>query len=342
MPDPVAVNPWVLALVAFVLLACTLVWYVILVRCLRNKPILQFEPRSPVPWGAGASLLALTMVLIAVWNFVSGVEQPDLDGISPLEMATQIATSAFLMLLITTVAVILIGVSSGASWRDLGLPGRVSEFIRDGKFGFLGWLATMIPVYGTQALLIHQFEQPSNHPLLKMLLQEPTPVLIIAGFLMAVIVAPICEELAFRLFLQGCLEKWETARVTANSTPRIIDIDSSPREATDATFNRTGLSDPSKLIDSQPTLLLTTKPPWGIWGLPYGWVPIGVSSFLFAFAHLGHGPDPVAIFFLAIFLGYTYHQTHRILPCIITHMLFNGWSMGMLLTQILHKSGGGL
>lgn len=341
MPDQVDVSPWVLTLVAAALVACVLVWYVILVRCLHKKPILKFEPRSPVPWGAGASLLALTIVLIAAVNFVSGAEQPNLDGISPLEMAEEIAKSAFLMLLITSVAVILVGATSGASWRDFGLPGKVSGFIRDGKFGVLGWLSTMIPVYGIQALLIHQFKQPSNHPLLKMLLQEPTPILIIAGFLMAVIVAPICEELAFRLFLQGSLEKWEATRVAVNSTSRDATIRSDAQEATDAKLISTSLSNSDTLVAPKPTFLLTTKPPQGGWGLPYGWVPIGVSSFLFAFAHLGHGPDPVAIFFLAIILGYTYHQTHRIIPCIVTHMLFNGWSMGMLLTQILQQSGAG-
>jgi membrane protease YdiL (CAAX protease family) len=58
-------------------------------------------------------------------------------------------------------------------------------------------------------------------------------------------------------------------------------------------------------------------------GLPHGWLPIGISSLLFALAHFGHGTDPVPLFLLALMLGYTYQRTHHIVPCIVTHMLFN-------------------
>jgi membrane protease YdiL (CAAX protease family) len=340
MPEPVAVNLWVLALTGLAITAGGLVWIAVLVRWIRDEPIFKFEPRLPVPWGAGASLVAVMMALIPIWNVTSGVEQPNFDEIPPLETAKQIAGSGFLMLLITAVAVTLIGVTSRASWRDFGLPSKVPELIRDVKFGGLAWLATLIPVYGIHALLIYLLGQPSAHPLLKLLLQEPTPVLIVAGFLVAVIVAPISEELAFRLLLQSCLEKWETARVAANSMSLDTDINSGPEEASDAPVSMATQPGPGEPAYSQPAFLLTTKPTRGVGGLPYGWVPIAVSSFLFALAHLGHGPDPIAIFVLAIILGYTYQQTHRVIPCIITHMLFNALSLGMLLMQILHEPGG--
>ena len=72
----------------------------------------------------------------------------------------------------------------------------------------------------------------------------------------------------------------------------------------------------------------------GAGGLPYGWVPIVVSSALFAIAHVGHGPDPAALFFLALLLGYVYQRTHRIVPCIVTHMLFNAASLGALIVML--------
>lgn len=56
---------------------------------------------------------------------------------------------------------------------------------------------------------------------------------------------------------------------------------------------------------------------------PIMWVPILVSSGLFALAHLQHGPDWVPLFFLALGLGYLYQRTKRILPCIVVHVLFN-------------------
>jgi membrane protease YdiL (CAAX protease family) len=73
----------------------------------------------------------------------------------------------------------------------------------------------------------------------------------------------------------------------------------------------------------------TDQPPLrvGLGGLPYGWLPIGISSLLFAFAHIGYGPEPVPLLLLALVLGYVYQRTHRIVPCMVTHALFNGTSL---------------
>jgi hypothetical protein len=63
---------------------------------------------------------------------------------------------------------------------------------------------------------------------------------------------------------------------------------------------------------------------------PRGWPPILITSLLFALAHFGYGPDPIAIFFLAIALGYVYRRTHRIVPCIVAHAMFNSLAMFVL------------
>ena len=60
-----------------------------------------------------------------------------------------------------------------------------------------------------------------------------------------------------------------------------------------------------------------------------------VSAFVFAILHWGHGPDPIPLFFLALGLGYLYHRTHRIIPCIVVHFLVNGLSMLALLLFLL-------
>ncbi len=41
-------------------------------------------------------------------------------------------------------------------------------------------------------------------------------------------------------------------------------------------------------------------------------------------AHAGQWPAPVPLFLLALVLGYLYHQTHRLLPSLVVHVLFNG------------------
>lgn len=77
---------------------------------------------------------------------------------------------------------------------------------------------------------------------------------------------------------------------------------------------------------------------YNLWrGLPRGLPPILISSFVFAAVHFSAGPAPVALFFLALVLGYLYQRTHRILPSIVTHAAFNATSMVMLM---LAKAGG--
>jgi membrane protease YdiL (CAAX protease family) len=86
----------------------------------------------------------------------------------------------------------------------------------------------------------------------------------------------------------------------------------------------------TEVTDSSPSELPTR----GFAGLPFGWFPILISSLLFAAAHFGHGVDPFAIFVLAMILGYVYQRTHRIVPCIVTHMLFNAFAM-LVLWQLI-------
>ena len=79
---------------------------------------------------------------------------------------------------------------------------------------------------------------------------------------------------------------------------------------------------------------LEEPPPLGLTGLPFGWLPIGIVSLLFGLAHLGYGPEPVPLFFLALMLGYIYYRTHRIVPCIVAHATFNSFSMAMLICVV--------
>jgi membrane protease YdiL (CAAX protease family) len=58
-----------------------------------------------------------------------------------------------------------------------------------------------------------------------------------------------------------------------------------------------------------------------------GFAPIVVASVVFAALHMGHGPDPFALFVFSLFLGYVYRQTHRIVPSLVVHACLNGWTM---------------
>ena len=57
------------------------------------------------------------------------------------------------------------------------------------------------------------------------------------------------------------------------------------------------------------------------------WIPIIMTSVLFAAMHIGQGGAPIALFFLSIGLGYLYRQTGSIVPPLIVHMVLNATTL---------------
>lgn len=51
--------------------------------------------------------------------------------------------------------------------------------------------------------------------------------------------------------------------------------------------------------------------------------PAAMVSVLFAVLHMGHGPDPIPLFFLSLILGYLYQRTHRIVAPLTVHFCVN-------------------
>jgi membrane protease YdiL (CAAX protease family) len=64
--------------------------------------------------------------------------------------------------------------------------------------------------------------------------------------------------------------------------------------------------------------------------IPRGAIAVTTSALAFALLHSSQGPDPVALFPLALVFGYLYRQTHRLLPSALMHLAFNGLSLAML------------
>jgi membrane protease YdiL (CAAX protease family) len=61
-----------------------------------------------------------------------------------------------------------------------------------------------------------------------------------------------------------------------------------------------------------------------------------LTSLLFALVHLGQGPAPISLFFLALGIAYLYRQTGSIWPGIIVHFTLNALSttMAIVMTQL--------
>ncbi len=63
--------------------------------------------------------------------------------------------------------------------------------------------------------------------------------------------------------------------------------------------------------------------------------PVVLTSFLFAMMHYGQGPAPIPLFFLALGIGYLYRQTGSLVPPVIVHMILNGVTMTVTISELL-------
>jgi membrane protease YdiL (CAAX protease family) len=333
MPEP-PIDPVLNGFVGgmFLLSVATFLYVVSLFR---RGPVLPYEPRRCVPWGAPATILALLFVAMALASSVGSVAHDEPAAGQAATDVDRLAGSLIAQLSLVIPFVFAVIVLSGATPHDLGLPESGRVLARDVVIGVVGWLAVLAPIILLQAALMYLFRiKESGHELVKMLIDgQPDLMVLVLASLAAVVIAPICEELVFRLLLQGWLEKWEDGTddesPMTNDECRMTD-DESPM-ANDECAGEGALS-----VDTGQTQIRTEPAARGVAGLPHGWTPILISSLLFAAAHYGYGPEPVPLFFLALVLGFVYQRTHRIVPGIVIHALFNGFTMVILWRMALN------
>jgi len=181
----------------------------------------------------------------------------------------------------------------------------LSQAAADFRLAILVGAAVLPVIYLIQFVVTQLPGMQYKHPFITMLLESDSAGLWIAVAVSAVVVAPIAEEYFFRALVQGWFESL---------------LDSA------LAYNRTPLTEPQSADDVyDEAIAAAAEPDHGL--LKY--VPILLSSTLFAAAHLGHGGGWVAIFVLAIPLGCLYQRTRRLLPGILLHMFLNAISVGL-------------
>lgn len=322
-------------------------------RLLRYGQILDYKPRRRVPWGLWGVLVALVMTFLSVVSAISMRIGLSAEGgappTTPGEFADGMIRVAVIYLILAAGMLALLIFVCRARREDLGLPGSLHEWGVDTGLGLLLGFALIVPVYVLQALSVGLLGVDASHPILNRIEQGPDLLVIVGAMLAATIVAPIFEELVFRLLLIGALERWEDETIDwpysepAERWPQPITnrVDESfPAPVEHLTSNTEGLQSHFAI----PTNVKSVSDdefgpppvaPGAVVGLNHGWFPILVSSFLFSLAHLGQGPSPIPLFVFAMIVGYCYQRTHRLVPCIVAHLVFNGISIGLLVASLL-------
>lgn len=210
-------------------------------------------------------------------------------------------------------------------------------------------------------------ECDTAHPLARVLLESESGWAVLVCALTAVVIAPIIEELLFRLLLQGWLESVERRLRRRIRQLRFVTAGMTAVTASSFLFAALHFREPSPVLDPDTLVFLicvraianlmtaglvvcwlrfvtgATLTDLGIVPRKLGTdVKLGMMSFL-AVAVPVYGllilagkllpenavVDPIPLFLLAVVLGGLYYRTHRIVPAIVVHAAFN--ATGVLL-----------
>lgn len=309
--------------VTVVLSLVTFAWISLGAKLLRNEPLVAFEPRRETPWGLITVVLSF-FLLLGAQAYVGLSLRGDLTAEPTVSQTNELLKwTAIATLIATGCSIGLIHLFLRAAWQDLGIS--LKHILQDVVTGVHAFLILGPLTFLIQFVFVKIFEIESHHPLIELLKEDSSGGLFGVVLILAVVVAPISEEYFFRILLQGWLEKHFLFGLSSNDTIH----DEIPETEPNCDVAREG--DVGTAPESESRRILTTLPTGVIERtFAVGSVPILISAAVFALMHWSHGPDPIALFVLALGLGYLYQRTHRWLPCIVTHACLNGTTMLIL------------
>lgn len=313
LTDPAMLQAGIWGVVVVLLAASVLCWALASRKLQGGEELIPWTPRRPAPWGlidVGACFFLLIIFDAAALQMAGLSLEADLTELTPAEQTRALLSTAAARVAVAVLGLVILVVRTSSRPDDTGVTFWRRE---DGLVALAGFLMVAPPIYMMQTVLSRVWSEGA-HPLVEMIRNAPTAELYAAACLTAVVAAPIAEEFLLRVVFQGWLEK---VAVWKGSTSELLvggSTDWSPDE------DESGLRSKREVLASRP-------PFW----------PVVVSSLLFAMMHINFkqpSPDPIPLFFFALALGFVYQRTHRLLPCVLLHMLLNFSSMLVLGLQI--------
>lgn len=188
-------------LVIGLVLASLIVWGEALRRLWAGEPLLERRQRPPRVFSPVALVLVLLWIAanqLPLW-FVPEAER--VKEPAPIEVVRANAAASALGILI------ILGVLAGSP------RGRLADFgidLRNGSqqvsTGVVAFLASWVPVLLLLVATLPLRGDKPHNPYLQYLQQDASPELVAWICFAAIVIAPLSEELMFRVILQGALE----------------------------------------------------------------------------------------------------------------------------------------
>ncbi len=183
--------------------ASLLVWTVIVRRWRAGQPILEAAPRLSSPHLMIAlPAAAIYVVLLAVTQTQAAFTQPN---VSPSLEVRDVQEVCLDGAFVTVIALIFLSGMQRTPPQDYGFnPHNLDRQFKEGGQAFLASVgAVFLLLLATRSLRTDE----NMHPFLKLLLNEPSAETFSWIVLAAVVLAPIKEELLFRVILQDGLAR---------------------------------------------------------------------------------------------------------------------------------------
>lgn len=206
--------PWLIWLLLCVCALVVLVWGQLAGRLWSGAAALPRRRQRRVPWSLEGASLAGLLLLGALLSFLSQLNAgPNVDAPHPVELRLGDVLGhlvVFGLIAWAPVAWILARYRSsrrGVLPEDFGLGGSDKRRVRDLGLGIMACAAMLPIVYAINGLMILVLGSSVPHPAIRGLLEDPSLETIASAAVLAVIVAPLFEELAFRVLLQGGLQR---------------------------------------------------------------------------------------------------------------------------------------
>ncbi|RLS52191.1 MAG: CPBP family intramembrane metalloprotease [Planctomycetota bacterium] len=188
-------------------LAGLTIWGWVGVQWLRDAPLFDFPVPVTRPRGRAAVLLAGLWLGQSLWAEWTRVEQPLVPvSVTRNQAAESIALNSLIQCL---VGGLFLFVLSEGNQRGLNRYGMTLRgWKRSIWYGVCGYLASVVPVFLAMWMMQPFRSEATIHPYLQLLHTEGSAFVVILLFFTAAILAPLVEELIFRVALQGSLRQW--------------------------------------------------------------------------------------------------------------------------------------
>lgn len=331
---PVELSAWVLLAVPAASVAAALaVW---LAR--RGRPWLPPRLTRPAPWGGSEVLVIVLLIYVVLFAFVGawlerseflshlygpGFRLPEPGG--PETRDTELAVArwelwlnVFLVpLQLAAIGLVMqLGRASGISALGLGKE-RLAEGVES---GLVAWLVTTPVIFSADELcgLAYRWltsRPPDIHPLTLIAHDGSLTAEWVAIALLALVGAPLIEELLFRGVLQGWFAKRLGGPEAGLATACLVSWALAPKTAPWAPLAFTVIGAIGFFM------LCARRARVGLFLQPYR--AIYASALLFAAAHSAVWPTPIPLFLLGLVLGYLAYRTRSLTAPLVLHSLFN-------------------